>query len=350
MSKKDDLLISIADTIKSYRKGELDEPTPAHVERWVSQFTPANQLPFLQEFNHVLEQGFVTKKRVMDFLQSLAKEEKLAGADPAAYWKSAHFLKIQQNGQSQKEMLKLFAKCLNDKYGIDLVECGKPGGDYIYLDDVMFSGNRVGNDLEQWIVNEAPQVAKVHVVVAVVHTGGSFLAERKLKGVIEQSGKKITITYWHALEVESRKWYKNRSGVLWPTDVPNVVEVHAYMALPSKYPFEPRQADGTVVKPFSSEHGRQVLEGEFLIAGAKIRAHSENPKVSMRPLGFSPFGLGFGSMIATYRNCPNNCPLALWWGDPEATSEALNCWYPLLPRKTYAAPENLFNVFDDFAV
>ena len=344
--ERDDLLASIANTIKTYRKGELVQPTPAHVERWANQFTLANQLPFLREFDHVLKQGFFTKKNVKDFLRHLVTNEKLAGADPAAYWESAHFLRIQQNGQSQKEMLKLFADCLGDEYGLNLAECGELGGDYIYLDDVMFSGNRVGNDLEQWIVNDAPQTAKVHVIVAALHTGGPYLVNRKLKGVVEESGKKITVTYWRALKIENRKAYKNSAGVLWPTAVPNVAEAQAYMALPSKFPFEPRQAGGAAVAPFSSEQGRQVLETEFLIAGAKIRALSENPKQSMRPLGFSPFGVGFGSMIATYRNCPNNCPLALWWGDPEATSGALN-WHPLLPRKTYAAPENVFNDFDD---
>jgi hypothetical protein len=35
--------------------------------------------------------------------------------------------------------------------------------------------------------------------------------------------------------------------------------------------------------------------------------------------------LGFGSLIVTFRNCPNNTPLALWAGDP---------WYPLFPRIT----------------
>lgn len=349
MSERDDLIASIASTIKTYRAGELAEPTSAHVDRWAKQFTRANQLPFLREFDHVLKQGFVTRKIVKGFLRKLVTNEKLAGPRPATYWKSAHFLTIQQNGQSQKEMLKLFAKCLDDECGLDLAKCGKPGGDYIYLDDVIFSGNRVGNDLEQWIVNDAPQTAKVHVIVAALHSGGSYLATRKLEGVIKQSGKKINITSWRALEIENRKAYKNKSGVLWPTAVPDVPVVRAYMALPSKYPFEPRQAIGAVVAPFSSEEGRQVLETEFLIAGAKIRALSENPKASMRPLGFSAFGLGFGSMIATYRNCPNNCPLALWWGDPEATSGALH-WYPLLPRKTYAALENVCNDFDDLTV
>ena len=33
----------------------------------------------------------------------------------------------------------------------------------------------------------------------------------------------------------------------------------------------------------------------------------------MRPLGYHNLRtLGFGSMFITYRNCPNNCPLALW--------------------------------------
>ncbi len=129
----------------------------------------------------MVKRSFFTKTNVKDFLSNLVVNDKLAGNDPTAYWKSANFLKIQQNGQSQKEMLKLFAKCLSDKCGLDLNQCGEPNGDYIYLDDVIFSGNRVGNDLEEWVNNEAPQNAKVHVIVAVLHSGGSYLSDRKLK-------------------------------------------------------------------------------------------------------------------------------------------------------------------------
>lgn len=342
MSERDDLLVSVANEIRTYRKGDLHEPTPQHVDRWLHQFTPAQQLPFLREFEHVIKQTFITRKNVKDFLRNLVTNEELAGDEPAAYWSSANFLSIQQNGQSQKEMLKLFSKCLEDECGLDLGDCGEDGGDFIYLDDVLFSGNRVGNDLEPWIVNDAPQSARVHVIVAAWHTLGQFLVERKLNGVIAQSGKKIDIKYWRALTVENQKAHKNSSGVLWPTLVPNVAEVQAYMALPSKYPFDPRQPSVKAIEPFSSEVGRQVLESEFLIAGAKIRAMSENPKQSMRPLGFSPFGVGFGSMIVTYRNCPNNCPLAMWWGDPEATSGALH-WYPLLQREGYSSVRNIFD-------
>lgn len=346
MSERDDLLVSVANEIKTYRKGDLREPTTEHVDRWLSQFTPAQQLPFLREFDHVIKHTFITRKNVKDFLRGLVTNRKLAGDHPTEYWSSANFLNIQQNGQSQKEMLKLFLKCLEEECGVDLDDCGEDGGDFIYLDDVMFSGNRVGNDLEPWIVNDAPQSATVHVIVAALHSGGLYLVDKRLKTVVQQSGKKIAVKYWRALEIENRKWYKNSAGVLWPTVVPDVAEVQAYMALPSRFPFEPRLARAQPVDPFSSEAGRQILESEFLIAGAKIRAMSENPKQSMRPLGFSPFGVGFGSMIATYRNCPNNCPLAMWWGDPEAIAGALH-WYPLLQREGYSSARN---VFDDLTL
>lgn len=342
MSERDDLLVSVANEIRTYREGDLPEPTPEHVDRWLHQFTPGNQMPFLREFDHVIKQTFITRENVNNFLRYLVTNQKLAGDDHTAYWLSANFLSIQQNGQSQKEMLKLFSNCIEDECGLDLDACGEEGGDFIYLDDVMFSGNRVGNDLAQWIVNEAPQSATVHVIVAALHSGGLFLVDKRLKSVVANSGKKITVNYWRAIAIENRKTYKNNSGVLWPTAVPNVAEVQAYMALPSKYPFEPRQPRSAPIQPFSSEAGREVLESEFLIAGAKIRAMSENPKASMRPLGFSPFGVGFGSMIVTYRNCPNNCPLAMWWGDPDATAGALH-WYPLLQREGYSSARNIFD-------
>lgn len=342
MSERDDLLVSVANEIKTYQIGEIPQPTPEHVDRWLHQFTPDQQLPFLREFNHVIKQTFITRENMKDFLHNLVTNQNLAGHSPKDYWLAANFLSIQQNGQSQKEMLKLFSNCLKEKYDILLSNCGKEGGDFIYLDDVIFSGNRVGNDVEHWIVNYAPQLAMIHIIVVAQHSLGQYLLNRRLEGAVAKSGKKIKITYWRAVDFENQKKHKDSSAVLWPTLIPNVTEVQTYMTLPSKFPFESRQPSTKPIKPFSSEAGRQILESEFLIAGAKIRAMSEHPKPSMRPLGFSPFGVGFGSMIVTYRNCPNNCPLAMWWGNPKATSGALH-WYPLLPREGYSSFRNIFD-------
>ena len=350
MSERDELLASIAKTIKTYREGELAQPTPEHVDRWASQFTPANQLPFLREFKHVIHQTFLTKKTVSDFLSRLVTNKELAGDDPKKFWTRANVLRIQQDGQSQKEMVKLFAASLEEQCGLKLANCGVNGGDYIYLDDVLFGGNRVGADLETWITNTAPKSATVHVILIAYHTLGQYFTNNKLIEASRRVGKKIDIRFWRLGVLENRLRYRNDSEVLWPAVIPNDAVVQAYVAAQnaqSKYPFSPRQPGGKLGL-FSSESGRQVLESEFLIAGVKIRSLS-NPIEWYRPLGCGSFGVGFGALIATYRNCPNNCPLALWWGDPQQTSGAL-LWYPLLQRKTYANLENVFSDLDDITV
>lgn len=341
MSERDDLLTSVAEQIKTYRQGEIPEPTPDHVDRWLRQFTPSQQLPFLREFDHVIKQTLLTKEAIEVFLSGVVKSEKLAGTDPSTYWPSVNLLDIQKNGNSQKEMLKIFSKCLKDEFGLDQDDCGEIGGDFIYLDDVIFSGNRVGNDLEPWIIYSAPQSATVHVIVIASHTSGFYLADKKLRDANTKSGKNITIKWWNILKIENRKYYKNSSSVIWPTEVPDAPFVKDYIDRQKTHPFEPRNSTELKIQPFSSEEGRQVLEREFLIAGAKIIAACENPSQFMRPLGFSPFGVGFGSMIVTYRNCPNNCPLAMWWSVPNKRLHALN-WYPLLPRKTYSTDRDTY--------
>ena len=112
MTERDDLLASVAGEIRTYRRGDLPEPTPEHVDRWLYQFTPSRQLEFLREFDHVIKQTFITRENVKSFLRRLVTNTNLAGDEPKAYWSSTNLLKIQQNGQSQNEMLKLFSTCL----------------------------------------------------------------------------------------------------------------------------------------------------------------------------------------------------------------------------------------------
>lgn len=344
MNEYNKLLGSVSEKIKTYRQGSIPEPTPDHVDRWLFQFNSEQRLPFLREFDYVIGQTFITKTYIENFLCCLVSNNRLTGSDPNSYWRMANFLNIQQNGKSQREMIRIFSKHLKNVCALDLSSCGGEGGDFIYIDDVMFSGGRVVNDLEQWIVKEAPQFARIHVVFVALHTYGHYWVKGRLEKVVRDLGKKIIIEYWRAVTIENRKMEKDRSEVLWPSIIPNTSEVLAYMERPSNFPFEQRLSGEQAVKPFSSEAGRQILESEFLIAGAKIIAQIMSPKESMRPLGFSQFGLGFGSMIVTYRNCPNNCPLAMWWGDPGATSGALK-WYPLLPREGYSSATGSLNEF-----
>lgn len=347
MTERQSLLQSIAQTTADYRAGELDAPTPEHVDRWIKQFEGAVQLPMLREMDHVLKQTYFSRLAVSKFFAHQIAHKTLAGDKPCEFWRAAHLLDIQQHGHSQTEIRELFGEALKGKCGFSIDDCGGAGGAFIYLDDVLFSGSRIGNDLADWIAEHAPAKATVHVLVIAAHRFGEWKCSGRLKEEAKKAGKDLDLKIWAALRVENRRTYRNRSEVLWPAVISDDAELQAYMAEEEKFPFEPRQPGGSLEHPiFSSEQGRQLLERELLLAGMRIRSFSQNPSRALRPLGFSPFGLGFGSMIVTYRNCPNNTPLALWWGDPEAApGHPFSKWYPLLPRKTYAQ-EIDFDVID----
>lgn len=341
MDERTLLLQSIASTIESYRMGEIAKPDASHVERWINQFPGQLQVHMLRELHPVLKQCFLTRERVTSYVARLVSSEKIAGSKVAEFWRRANFLSVQHDGNSQREMLKLFDEQLKQQFGIVLKECGSPEGDYIYLDDIVCTGNRATADLESWVNKNAPDKCTLHVISLVMHTGGVYnLTSGKLKKVITASSKQIEVKYWHFYNIENRRYYRNRSEVLWPVALPNDEAMQDYVKR-MKFPFEPRAVVNVDSRIFSTEEGRQALETGFLSAGMQIRSHQGSPKDSLKPLGYGNFAVGFGSTFSTYRNCPNTAPLAMWWGNGD-DGGALQ-WYPLLPRKTYSSAENVFN-------
>jgi hypothetical protein len=325
------LLGSIAGTIADYRRGELPTPTAAHVDRWVSQFPRDVQEPMLSEFETVLQRTYITQEALRLFLRDTLFDRTLVGQDAAGFWSAASVLQIQLGGRSQSDLLALLDGELADAFGFGLHGCSGSGDTYIYVDDVLFTGRRIGNDLTLWIAKDAPGKGSVHIVVNTAHTSGIYWLLQRLRSSAIEAGKRLSFRLWPKQTVENRLAYRDTSPLLWPSVLPDVPAVHRYMAVPQQYPFEPRTA-GSRIGPYSSEAGRALMERELLLAGVSIRERHANPSDVMRPLGFSAFGLGFGSLSITYRNCPNNAPLALWWG--------LGGWYPLFRRKTYEAADD----------
>lgn len=327
MSERDDLLASIAHTVRDYRSGKVASPTPAHVDRWIGQFDVAVQLPMLREMDHVLQRTYFSLERVTAFLRVLIQTEKLVGTDPCAFWRDVHFLDIQGGGNSQTEMLALFNELLLENCGLELAQCGSGSSSvFLYLDDAIFTGNRVRRDLEAWIRDEAPKMAVLHIVSIAFHSGGQYYANGYFDKAALSAKKTIDRTWWRSIELEDRKTHSDNADVLRPTHVPIDPAVQAYVRA-MKYPPTLRKPGSLGTNAlFATDAGRILLEQEFLKAGANIRQLCPNLGATQRPLGHITLDtLGFGSLIVTFRNCTNNAPLALWVGAP---------WYPLFPRTT----------------
>jgi len=327
MLSRQNLLESIAELTADYRTGELAPVTPEHVDRWAKQFAANVQLPILSEINHVLKSTYLSRNKVSHFLSAVTRLEKLTGSDPRAFWRSVSFLDIQTSGSSQREMLGIFDNLLRTACGLGVDECSYRGtqATFVYLDDAVFTGSRILQDLTRWIRGAAPRSAIIHVILVALHRGGMYHANRQVLKAAKTAGKTISLTWWKAIGLEDRLAYINISDVLRPVSIPNLPDVQQYVQGMTRAP-KLRLPCGVVRQSlFSSEQARNLLEQEFLKAGVRIRRNCQTLDEFQRPLGHSKLEtLGFGSLIVTFRNCPNNAPLALWAGAP---------WYPLFERK-----------------
>ena len=306
------------------------KPKLEHIEHWLSQFDPAARLPIVTELTNILSKSYLSAKTTEDFLRGLISNPKLAGNNAASFWKGANFFNAQQGGHSQAELLDLFGTLLKSETGLKLKECGSQKGPIIYLDDLLLSGNRIVNDFRAWIPEHAPKSSAVHAIFMGIHTGGSFYAQKAIPEMAGKAEKNLTLTLWSVLRLEN---FSN-SGAS--------ADVFRLRALPedertARYIQEHIQGDPAVMRPekehnkstlFTSEKARHFLEQTFWSKGLNIREIAHNLKETHRPLGYTSTNsankLGFGATVVTYRNCPNNCPLAYWVGDP---------WYPLFERK-----------------
>lgn len=339
MPNTEQLIASIASTISDYRPDTADsnqtaQSKIAHVTKWAAQFEDATREPLLRELDGVLKKTYWSRTRIEQELTDLVDNQKITKGTPANFWSTVGILKIQRAGASQRDMLGFFDGVLRAKLGFGVNECKGTSGEFIYIDDGIFSGLRASQDLLGWIRTVAPKRATVHLVAVIMHSAGDWYIRKEVKSAAANAGKEISLQFWCCQAFENRHAYRNVSDVLSPSVLPNDERVQKYAKelTAAGYPPSLRQGQNTgTANLFSSHDGRSLLEREFLRAGAYIREVCPNLPDACRPLGFSGLRiLGFGAMSATYRNCPNNCPLALWVGSP---------WYPLLPRKTNAATE-----------
>lgn len=144
----EELLRSIANSIKDYRNGELSKPTVDHIEKWSSQFSDDNRLIVLQETDHILRQFYLTYDNLIVFLRGLVKNSKLTGDDPLNFWGKVHFFSEQKNGNSQQHMVGELRSQIADMLSINPITSDEHTDTYVYID-----GNYTGVPKTRTLVN-----------------------------------------------------------------------------------------------------------------------------------------------------------------------------------------------------
>lgn len=335
------LIQEIANVAGEYRLGEIRLFDFAHVHRWIAQFQveKREKIIILMETLNLLKRFFLsrtaTKECLVGFMQ--AATEDFPGGDI----RNVNFIKNQPWGKSQFDLLGLMDEILDEKFGITTAECGE-SKTFLYIDDVIYSGSKFRYDIQNWAATEAEKFKLISYHILHHIEGYNYAGGHVSKSVASKNG---TISPWRSHDICNNRRTGAPLQILWPKYFPGNELIDAYadsvrQQLASKGVSSQNvfRADGIKFAEgiFSSEANRDVLEQAFLEVGATLVLSAQNPQPSVRPMGVEFLAtVGFGSPIITYRNIANNCPLALWYGDPDTygADHPLGRWYPLFKRK-----------------
>lgn len=347
-TKRSILLESLANTISDYRQSEISPITPIHVERWLKQFDFADQPIILKELEAIMKRFYFSYTQVRECIRTFLKEFIIRNQDPTKLLPHVSFLNIQRKGGSQKAMLEIVDEILLQEYGFTLAMTGSEKiQTYIYMDDGIYTGSRIRYDLTNgtdsigWL-SSCPSGCVLWVYTIAGHTEGISYVRNYIRDAIEE--KQIKVKRETTLIINNTRNPDSDIEILWPENVYGDSYIDIYtselqIGLGKKIITNNLFRQTGVFlqeKLFSSPEARRVVEKAFLKKGIQIVRASKNPAPSIRPLGFMKLvSLGFGTFFATYRNIANNCPLVLWWGNPNLPiTDPLGIWYPLFPRRT----------------
>ena len=142
------LLQSLARTISDFRRNEIAPITPTHIERWLNQFEAADQFTILAEMNSLMKRFYFSRIRVKECLRKFLSDDVLTTNNPKVLLPHVYFLNIQNKGNSQSALLTIVDEILHEDYGCSIAMSGTGNIEtYIYIDDCIFTGNRIRYDL-----------------------------------------------------------------------------------------------------------------------------------------------------------------------------------------------------------
>ena len=338
----------IAEIIDDYRyeerkAGELRiDINENHVKRWIEQF-PQNQDIILRKTKKLLKNFYVSETDMYNLLKALARCEKL-WRDPEDVMTNAFFLDCQTVGHSQHRLLDMIEKVIEELYDVQIKRTDKAvagKATYIYIDDGLFSGKTLVQDMQSLIL-DIHQDSAIYAIFTVDYSFGDWWVHKQLDEKFNEKG--IIFRTVYGIQLNNSNGEKYTFDCLRPTEyqsnaLDKYIEIlnEEHARNPDKKFYLFRDASLPKSPLFGAEEKRSILERELMDAGLKIYNFSQQKTEYIRPMGFdNRISLGFGAFFATFMNMANNCLLAYWWGDPSAEKwHPFSKWYPLLPRKAH---------------
>ena len=331
----------LASIIKNFRKGELDvKLDEEHVERWLSQFSEESQDVILKETTHIFSELYFNKDDIKEgFLDKVITYL----MQEYSTCENVVFVSMQESGHSQRILVDMLEKRVQKNYGFSIQrEVTNTPQTIVYLDDGLYTGSTAKKELIS-LIERLPANCRIDIFFMIAHSSSLWYVKKVV--LPEAKKKNISVEIFPKICLETNKHSSNHQEHLWPSSSLRSIPVFA------QYGDCVEEALRSINSPainyvyrkgiwnddegiFSSVKNRNIVEQEFFLKGLKIYQSMSDPK-GKYPLGYNTYAsFGFGSFCASDLNIPNTCPLVLWWGNVRTCGDALDNWYPLLPRRT----------------
>jgi hypothetical protein len=339
------LITDIQRILEDYRAGEKRDVqvTTEGITIWIKQFERDVRLTILTELKHILKSRYFSKSRAQTQLAKLIEvlTRDFNYNSEKEFLEHAVFLDLQDIGKSQKAMLELLESIIQEKYGMQLKDCGSKSKRFsVYIDDVLCSGLTLKQNIESWSKKEF-QAGKTNQVA--VEDGSTelilmyfFLHEknwRKKKSEFKRNLSKNfsdNINVYRVVEISNQVEDASPLDLLYPVednqpqiviDYKDMVVKHVDEYTEKNHYVSPEEFYRPSDRPkkeslFTSPENRIIVENEFLRKGVEILNSSNANNKQIRALGYSlpsQKNFGFGALCFTWRNIPNNTPLVFWY-------------------------------------
>lgn len=346
---KKELVESIFNKIKDFRKDEGVTVSMATVEEWAKQFGDDADF-MLAETDNILKQTYLTKETAIELFRNYIKAhlKRHKYADINSYLRDVCYLNLQPEGKSQNVIVGMIEEIIRIDYGLNVADFAAfPKKLYIYFDDVLVTGKTILEDLTKWInkenrlkaLNDKSIILEVDLIVE--HRLGCSMMSYQLENYKCRGLIMDNVKIWRYYEIENHlklPYYmggQKLNAVAIPVKTELSKEVIEYWeALEAdkhpEYAFREETRPATE-EFFTSAENRKRFEKIVAEKGLYIINQIQGEvKPNIRPLGFiypSYKTLGVGTLFFTWRNVPNNAPLVFWWDVPG------HDWKPLFPAK-----------------